>query len=577
MAYHRQEICYETDALIIGAGSAGLWAAHSIKKKNKNIRVLLVDKGPASWGGLMACAGGDYDAVLPDEDIDDWIKDWVYYFDGLCDQDLMKTIWSQSYERLQEYQAWGCTYLADENGQLKGKGVPQRGLEHIKLYVTKEKGSGGLRMAKALAAATASEGETIGRVYLTDLVKNKDGKVVGAVGFHVRDGSFIRIKAKAVLVATGLGSWKCSYMKHSSNGEGIAMAYKAGAELRNFEFCRVWNVPKLFAWEGQTTLLPLGAHFVNAKGEDFMQRYCPALGGNTDPHYSTIAMALEMRAGRGPIYFTTDKLREEDAPVYLPKLGWQKINYERLKNDLGIDFFKSKTEWMPQPLMSYGGICADLKGATCVPGLFAAGRCRSIDPGVYTGGFSLSSTAVTGHIAGEAMVDYIHDNHVELEELDEAVVTEFQTGIYEPLGGTGIPYKEVLRAIQGIVFPYEVSIIKSDKSLRNALHKIETLKEEVLGRMGASDPHYLMKLKETECVAFTAEMYIRASLMRTESRAGHFREDYPDHSEDWLKWIVIRADENNEAQLRTENVPIERYKFPVERYYQDQFQFQGGN
>lgn len=575
MVDHTQELRYETDILVVGAGSAGMWAAHGIKKKNKDVDVLVVDKAGANWGGLMACSGGDYDVVLPNENIDNWVKDWVFYYDGLCDQEVMETIWSQSYERLQEYQDWGCTYRKNDEGELDGVGVPQRGLKNIKLYVTKDKGSGGLRMTDALSKAIKDAGVvSIGRVHLTDLVKNKAGKVVGAVGFNIRDGRFVRIKAKAVLIATGLGSWKCSYMKNSSSGEGTEMAYRAGVELRNFEFARVWNVPKLFGWEGQTTLLPLGAKFLNAEGESFMERYCPALGCNTDPHYATLGMCYEVRAGRGPIYFNTDDIDPAQSVVFMPKIGWQKINYDRLKDDLGIDFFKSQTEWMPQPLMSYGGIYTDLMGGTCVDGLYAAGRCRSIDPGVYTGGFALSSTAITGHMTGQVMVDYLEETKPELEELDEALVEEYRTKMYAPLGAPGIPYKEVLRAIQSIIFPYEVSILKSEASLKNALHKLETLKKEALNCMGAPDSHYLMKLKETECIAFTAELFIKASLMRTESRAGHFREDYPDHNDsEWLKWIIIKRGEDGEPEFRTERVPMERYKHPIEGYYQDQFNF----
>ncbi len=565
------EHVYETDILVAGAGSAGLWAAYSAKKKNKDVSVLIVDKGPENWGGLMACAGGDLDIVMPEEDIQDWIKDWVYYYDGLCDQELMETLFKDTYEILEQYQKWGCEYLTDENGRMDTVGVPQRGLDHIKLYVTKVKGSGGLRMAKALAKAVKEEGvESLGRTMLTDLLKDKTGRIIGAVGFNTIDGSFVKIKAKAVLIATGMGGWKSSYMKNPSTGEGIAMAFRAGAEIRNMEFARVWNVPKLFGWEGQTTLLPLGARFVNAKGENFMERYSKTLGSNTDPHYSTIGMALEMRAGRGPIYMDTSALKPEDAAVVKPKLGWQYINYNRLKDDCGIDFFNQKTEWMPQPLMSYGGLVADLKGATRVSGLYAAGRCRSIDPGVYTGGFALSSTATGGKIAGEAMVDYIAG--LSAVELDEAEVAMLKEKLYAPLNKPGIPCKEVLRCIQNIVYPYEVSIIKSEEPLKNALHKIETLKAELLPQMGAPDAHYLMKLKEVEAIAFITEWYIKASLMRTESRCGHYREDYPDHDDNWLKWIVI-GEEGGSAVAHTEEVPIEKYKHKIERYYQDNFKF----
>ena len=81
-------------------------------------------------------------------------------------------------------------------------------------------------------------------------------------------------------------------------GEGAALAYGAGASLRNMEFIENWNVPKLFAWEGQTGMLPYGARFLNGEGEDFMRRYSPKLGAKADPHYNVRGMAFEVRAGR---------------------------------------------------------------------------------------------------------------------------------------------------------------------------------------------------------------------------------------------------------------------------------------
>ena len=77
-----------------------------------------------------------------------------------------------------------------------------------------------------------------------------------------------------------------------------ALAYGAGASLRNMEFIENWNVPKLFAWEGQTGMLPYGARFLNGEGEDFMRRYSPKLGAKADPHYNVRGMAFEVRAGR---------------------------------------------------------------------------------------------------------------------------------------------------------------------------------------------------------------------------------------------------------------------------------------
>ena len=128
-----------------------------------------------------------------------------------------------------------------------------------------------------------------------------------------------------------MGGWKTSYGKNTPTGETMQMTYEAGAVLQNLEFARVWNMPRLFGWEGQTVLMPLGARFVNAEGEPFMERYSPVLGPNTDPHYTTSGYKLmEIRAGRGPITFDLSRIQQENLILLRPQNGWQKLNYDKL-------------------------------------------------------------------------------------------------------------------------------------------------------------------------------------------------------------------------------------------------------
>lgn len=171
----------DTDVLIIGGGSAGMWAAKRVKEENENIDVLIVDKSASDWGGLMSMAGGDFDAVTPKDNLDDWVKDLVYYYDGLCDQELVETLFQGSYERLKEYERLGCEYAYDEQGDLKG--IPQRGLDHFKLCVAVKKGSGGNEMTKALVKEMIrTKVRRVGRVMITHLLK-QSGRVTGSRWF----------------------------------------------------------------------------------------------------------------------------------------------------------------------------------------------------------------------------------------------------------------------------------------------------------------------------------------------------------------------------------------------------------
>ena len=508
------------DVLILGGGSAGLWAAYSCAQKNPEAKIVIVDKGPRDWGGLMTMAGGDFEAVLAPDTVDEWIQDFVYYFDGLCDQKLMEEILTRSRDRLEDYERFGCEFFKTEDGSRKF--VRQRGLDHVKLYPAQLKGRGGELMVKNLVKQLEKmKVQRMGRILLGSFLRQGD-RVCGALGFDCITGERHRFDAKVVIAATGMGGWKTSYGKNTPTGETMMMAYEAGAHLQNMEFARVWNMPRLFGWEGQTVLMPLGARFVNGRGEPIMDRYSPVLGANTDPHYTTIAMAMEVREGRGPITFDLSNIKDENLILLRPQNGWQKLNYDKL-SALGLDLFHDSTEWVPQMTVAYGGIRADARG----------------------------TPAPTP---------------------DTDVEAEFER-MFAPLGKSGLHFKEVLRHIQSVVFPYDVSIIKTEESLERARRELVSIIENEVPAMAAEDPHYLLKVLETRAIAFVSLMYVKASLERRETRAGHFREDYPTRNENELAWLCLKKGESTEPDFYRVRVPLEEYRFPVTRYYQDNFTF----
>jgi succinate dehydrogenase / fumarate reductase flavoprotein subunit len=557
----------ETDILVIGGGVAGLWSA--IKARQNVKRVTIVDKGPRDWGGQASRSGGAMVAAVPPDLPEDFIKDLVYYYDGLCDQELWEEIFRGSYDRLKDYQRLGYEFITDAGGRLKG--IPQRGLDHVKCYLGKPFGMGGKNMVAVLVKeAERLNVERLGRIVVTDILK-RDDVVVGATGFDAITGEFYIFKARAVILAVGNGGWKVSYHHNTCAGDTAYLGLNAGAEATNCEFARVWNVPKLFGWEGQTYLLPLGAKFVNALGETFMDRYSPVLGANTDPHYITRAMALEAQEGRGPFYLDCTPMSPENRELVTPKgHGWMELNYLRLR-DMGMSFFEDKLEWIAQMRLSVMGIAADAQGKTNVPGLFVTGRARATDPTVYIGGLSLCLCAATGYATGEAAGPYAASQKKRAPYQGEIV--ERKKEFYAQMRGKGISPKEVLREIQATVFPYDVSILKHADSLKRAAQKLDRLEAETVPLMAAADPHYLMKLMEVRSILLMSRLYARASLMRTESRAGHYRADYPERDDTkWLGQIMVSLD-SGRFNLRFEPLPMERYSIKPTRYYSDNFTF----
>ncbi|MDE7063962.1 MAG: FAD-binding protein, partial [Desulfovibrionaceae bacterium] len=242
---------------------------------------------------------------------------------------------------------------------------------------------------------------------------------------------------------------------------------------------------------------------------------------------------------------------------------------------LGLDLFKNNTEWVPQMTVSHGGIRTEIDGSTAVAGLFAAGTARSLEPGVYAGGFALMTTAVTGHMVGETAAAWLR-NADAAPAPDEAEAEALLERAFAPLGREGadrLTPKQVLTGIQTAVFPHDVSIVKNGPALERALAEIRRIREEDVPRMAAADPHYLLKLHEVVSVAFVSELFVRASLERKESRAGHFREDFPHPDPAGPAWLLVRHGADGRPVFARERVPLEKWRVPLTRCYQDNFAF----
>jgi succinate dehydrogenase/fumarate reductase flavoprotein subunit len=185
------------------------------------------------------------------------------------------------------------------------------------------------------------------------------------------------------------------------------------------------------------------------------------------------------------------------------------------------------------------------------------------------GGWSLCSGTAFGYWAGESAGEYATlQKPVRMEENEIAALKK---ELYSPLGKAGREPFELLVEVQKTLFKVDVLILKNETALKRALSRIEQLRDEWIPELGARDVHYLMRLKEVRNMTLIAELILKASLMRTESRASHFREDYPVRNDkDWLKWIVISR-KDGKLNFYTETVPFDKYKFKPTRFYMDNF------
>lgn len=558
----------ETDVLVIGGGISGLWAANRAKESVDH--VLVIDKGaPIGQSGQGYFSNGFIQVLPPGEDIDGYIKDMVYLSDGLCEQDRFEKVFRDSFARINDYQRLGVEFETDDTGKLKS--ISQRGLEHNACYVGRPFGHGGRAMMSALASEANRLGiKYLNRILITDLLKHED-RVIGAVGFNIRDGRFYIFKARATVLCTGSCSMKSPYEDMlMAAGNGYDIALRAGAEVKQAEFALMWIIPRNFRWEGVTALLPLGAEFVNEQGEHFMEKYSPRLKSNCDYAYIVRAMAIEAMEGRGPFYLDCSRMTTEDKELMTPRAGWMKLQYDRLLK-VGIRPFEERQEWIQCLNQIAGSVVADLEMRTKVPGLFVAGSLSRIETGIHVGGMSLLTCAVFGRCAGESAAQFAISN--QSYKIDKDQVISLKSECYARFGEVGINTEEVIIEVLKAVSPYDVCVLKSEANLRKALGKIENIRDQLLPEMDVSNLHFLAKARDVKSMVVMAEMFLKASLMRTESRSSHFRVDYPDRDDkNWLKRIVT-CYKDGKLNLRTEPLPLEKYRFPTWNYYSDNFTF----
>lgn len=179
--------------------------------------------------------------------------------------------------------------------------------------------------------------------------------------------------------------------------------------------------------------------------------------------------------------------------------------------------------------------------------------------------------ATTGFEAGISAGKYV--SGTDTPSFDDSLARAYAEKDCAALGKSGIAPKDVVRTLQEIVVPLDVSILKTAAGLTGALEKTRELMDGIIPVMGAEDPHYLGKLTEARGMGLLTECYLAASLARTESRAGHFRADFPqrDNKHD-VYWVDISR-RNGRLKVERTRLPMEEYPIVPTEYYMDQFTF----
>jgi succinate dehydrogenase/fumarate reductase flavoprotein subunit len=544
----------ETNVLIIGSGGAGMYAA--IEAARAGASVFLADRSLIGRGGATVMAQMTVAVALGEETPDHWshhLADTIQAGRGLTDERLARLLCEEGPECIREMDAWGVGW-ARHDGHITQAMAPGHDRPRCAYVDFLNTGPAVSKTLRTIVNRTRGIRKA-GDLMIVDLVR-RDGEVTGAVALHLSTGAAVTIAAKATIVATG-GLTRL-YRRNSASanmgGDGYALALRAGAPLIDMEFVQFFPIghlaPRLIGMDPimwDPFRYKLGGRLLNADRQEFTARY----GTPEDGKYvvtrdlATYAIIKEVEAGRG-------------SPHGGAYLSFEHCSAQALRAAFGpvidrlaanhIDLTRMPVEVAPIAHYHMGGVAADPRMETEVPGLLVAGEAV----GGANGANRLSGNAITealvfGRRAGRSAAERVRDGAHAFRPEDARDAVALVTADGGPDRNTAALIQTLQATMADDVGPFRTA----DK-LARALARIDEL-TAALGERPAGDarPFDMRRIDwlDLRNMLPVARIVAEAALRRTESRGAHQREDFPGMLPDWQV--------NQRARLRDGRVAID--------------------
>ena len=554
---------YEThdhDVLIIGAGGAGLRAALGALAQGAKVGV--VCKSLLGKAHTVMAEGGIAAAMANVDTADDWRTHFRDTMRGgkLLNNWRMAQIHAQEApERVRELEQWGALFDRTPDGQILQRafgGHTFRRLCHVGDRT-------GLEMIRTLQDRGVQLGiDVYMECAITRLLKDGD-RVAGAFGYWREQGRFVVFRAKSIVMATGgIGkAWKITSNSWEYTGDGMALAYGAGAELMDMEFVQFHPTGMVWPPGVQGILVTEavrgeGGVLRNKLGERFMEKYDPKKMELSTRDVVARAIYTEVREGRGTehggAYLDISQKPADYVKKKLPSM------YHQFKELADVDITKGPMEVGPTCHYMMGGIRVDAETAkSSVAGLFSAGEAAAgLHGSNRLGGNSLSDLLVFGRRAG--LVAAEHASKISNTAIDSGQIEEAAREMLAPFerkDGEN-PYtihRDLQETMQNLV-----GIFRTKEDLTRALEELEKLKDRA-GRLSVEgsrlfNPGWHLA-QDLMAMLTVSEAVTRSALAREESRGAHSRIDHPGLDASWGTKNNVIVREGGAMALRQSSVP----------------------